>query len=419
MNIVVLSNFYPPHGVGGYELGCRDVVEALRRRGHRVRVLTSTHGVERASSEDDVHRWLSIDLAGTPSASVPFALSLVAAEVRGGLALKRLVTAARPDVVYAWNMRYLPLSIARLAQRLGLPACYFVSDDWLAHWETVDRWEQWTANLPSDPVKRGLKRLLQRAVERAWPAGRGRALDLRHVQFASRYLERACLDAGKVVERATVVHWGVDTRRFVYRDDALMPGPRLLYAGQVVPSKGVHTAIEACRLLVHTRGMGGLRLTIAGGSVRPHYRGHLQTMVREAGLVDRVRFTGPLARERMPALYREHDILAFPSVWAEPFSITVLEAMSCGLAVVGTVTGGSGEILQHGVNALVFPAEDAATCALHIRALVDRPDLYAQIRREARRTIERAFDLPRMVDAIERDLQGAVDAGVARGGSTP
>ena len=42
MKILVVSNLYPPQHVGGYELGCRDVVEKLRARGHDVRVLTST-----------------------------------------------------------------------------------------------------------------------------------------------------------------------------------------------------------------------------------------------------------------------------------------------------------------------------------------------------------------------------------------
>jgi glycogen synthase len=138
-------------------------------------------------------------------------------------------------------------------------------------------------------------------------------------------------------------------------------------------------------------------------------------MVREAGLGRRVRFTGPLERERMPALYQEQDVLLFPSVWDEPFSITVLEAMAWGLAVVGTATGGSGEIMRHGVNALVFAPDDRAACAGHVRALVGRLGLYEQLRREARRTIERASDLDHMVDAIERKLQ---DAAGGRGRST-
>lgn len=407
MNILVLSNFYPPFSVGGYELGCRDVVETLRSRGHAVSVLTSTHGVARATTEGHVHRWLPIDLAAEPRSWLTFAVSLLSAEARGGRALRRLIAELRPDVVYAWNLRYLPLSLVRLAGRRGLPVCFFVSDEWMAHWETVDRWEQWAADLPAQPAKRAIKRLLVRAADHAHP-GRGERLDLRCVQFASRYLAEECRRAGKAVERAAVVHWGVDTRRFAVRDGrprALDRGPRLLYAGQLVPAKGVHTAIEACRLLVATHGMRDATLTIAGGSVRPDYRSRLQSLAREAGLADRIRFTGALARERMPALYHEHDILVFPSIWAEPFSITLLEAMASGLAVVGTATGGSAEILRHGVNALVFPPEDAAACALHVRALVEGPELYERIRAEGLRAVEREFDLARMVDAIERDLQ--------------
>ena len=40
MKILVLSNLYPPDIIGGYELGCQQVVDALRARGHDVRVLT-------------------------------------------------------------------------------------------------------------------------------------------------------------------------------------------------------------------------------------------------------------------------------------------------------------------------------------------------------------------------------------------
>ena len=79
MRILTLSNLYPPHYVGGYELRCGKVVEALRRRGHSVEVLTSNHGVggDRPPAEDNSvnrslrihgffgHPWLGIgDLRG-------------------------------------------------------------------------------------------------------------------------------------------------------------------------------------------------------------------------------------------------------------------------------------------------------------------------------------------------------------------
>ena len=62
MRILIVSNLYPPHHIGGYELGCRDVVEGLKARGHEVKVLTSTYGVGKRKCDGDVHRWLETDL---------------------------------------------------------------------------------------------------------------------------------------------------------------------------------------------------------------------------------------------------------------------------------------------------------------------------------------------------------------------
>src|SRR5437870_5404347 len=43
MKILVISNLYPPHYVGGYELHCEQITEGLRARGHEIQVLTSDY----------------------------------------------------------------------------------------------------------------------------------------------------------------------------------------------------------------------------------------------------------------------------------------------------------------------------------------------------------------------------------------
>jgi glycogen synthase len=60
MNILVISNLYPPHYIGGYELACRDAVEQLRERGHQVRVRTSTYGSAYSASDGETLRMLDI-----------------------------------------------------------------------------------------------------------------------------------------------------------------------------------------------------------------------------------------------------------------------------------------------------------------------------------------------------------------------
>jgi glycosyltransferase involved in cell wall biosynthesis len=229
------------------------------------------------------------------------------------------------------------------------------------------------------------------------------ALDLRDVQCTSRHLCRALADAGKAIESPRVVHWGVDPDRYPFQAADRAPR-RLLYAGQIVPHKGLHLAVEAVAILVASSGFDG-SLTVAGGSLRPEYLDAVRRQVKDRGLEAHVRFVGPVSRDRMPALYRDHDVLLFPSVWDEPFSITVLEAMASGLAVVASATGGTPEVVRDGDNGLLFSRGDASGCARAVERLVRDPSLHASVRGSARRTIETRFRFSTTVDLVEDALR--------------
>ena len=58
MNILIISNLYPPHILGGYEILCAQVVNHLQSRGHQVHILTSDHGG--APSDSMVTRTLKV-----------------------------------------------------------------------------------------------------------------------------------------------------------------------------------------------------------------------------------------------------------------------------------------------------------------------------------------------------------------------
>src|SRR6185503_8427075 len=195
--------------------------------------------------------------------------------------------------------------------------------------------------------------------------------------------------------------WGIDLNRFPFNEVTHEPR-RLLYVGQVTSLKGVQTAVEALKLIIEQPDHRSTRLTIAGG---PDYDNRIRKLVSSLGLEENVRFTGLIPRDQIPAIYREHDILLFPSIWDEPFSITLLEAMSSGLAVVGTNTGGSSEILKDEANALIFPKEDAEACAAQTGRLIKDSELFHRIRLQARRTVEEGFRLEGMVDRIELALK--------------
>jgi glycosyltransferase involved in cell wall biosynthesis/ADP-heptose:LPS heptosyltransferase len=392
MKILFLTNLYPPHFIGGYELGCSAVVEAFKERGHQVKVLTSTYGVRRPVVEGHIHRVLRIDRRRLPSKA-----SIIRKELMNQKHFRTMVSAFRPDVIFCWNMAGISLSMVRQAEDENIPVCYYLFDNWIATWE-MDHWYQyWLWSPPA--VSRFLRFFCSMTGLVPHPA----VLDLSHAFFASRYLRDVAAMTGKPAENSPVIPWGIPVEQFA-RPRADNPPRRLLYVGQIVPLKGVHTAVRALALL---KDEGTLTLTIAGDAdFQPAYTEHLKKLAEDCGISDRVRFAGKVAPPDIPELYANHDIMIFPSEWDEPFGITQLEAMAAGLVVVGTATGGSAEILEHTVNALTFEKGNPESCAYQVRRLLADEALFRSLRDQALRAVERTFSQERLITELEGRLTG-------------
>ena len=170
------------------------------------------------------------------------------------------------------------------------------------------------------------------------------------------------------------------------------------------PALAELTAIAALGLLAKEPGFSGLTLSIAGGGMHPDYENKLRAMPAELGIAERVQFLGKIPRAELSRVYAEHDALVFPSEWAEPFAITPLEAIASGLVVVGTTTGGSGELFRNRETAMTFAAGDAADCARAIRELCADGGLCEKISFNARLAVRSQHTLAAMVDKIEASL---------------
>jgi predicted SAM-dependent methyltransferase len=229
-------------------------------------------------------------------------------------------------------------------------------------------------------------------------------LELGHAQFASAFLRSLTAPSQPALSAAPVIHWGIDPTLFDQPRSAA-GGGRLLYTGQVVEHKGVHTAIEALARLRSAGGQTGATLTIVGAAPYPAYHERLKQQVADLGLEPYVRWSGMVPRSDLAAIYAEHDVLVFPSVWDEPFSITVLEAMSAGLAVVASATGGTPELIVEGETGLLYPPSDSAACAAALERLLADSALRERVARQGRDLVRRSFTLATMIDQIEADLQ--------------
>jgi glycosyltransferase involved in cell wall biosynthesis len=172
----------------------------------------------------------------------------------------------------------------------------------------------------------------------------------------------------------------------------------LLYIGRLERMKGVHTLVGAMRDVP-----AAVTLDIVG-SGEPDYTAELQAMVSAGDLGTRVRLRGPVPRTQIPLLLRSCDALVFPSEWEEPFARSVLEAMAAGLPVIGTTTGGTGELLIDGVTGLTYAAGNAQDLAVQIRRLADDPQLRRQLAATGCETVHRFYTIGRMVDELEAEL---------------
>jgi len=401
VNILVISNLYPPHVLGGYEILCEQVVNGLVGMGHRVDVLTSGHGFSsrrEETCEGRVHRGLRL--------FVPFERPVLRTQRFARWRIHRhnyrvtthLIERLEPDLVYVWSQLRLTLGASRASHDAGIPVVYNLNDAHL------------TSFLPArpGPTPRALAgSLIDRLI---LPGLTVRGRDLAHATCISRKLKENLIDAGIPVEGARVILQGIPVDRFPVKSDpgSLSDPVRLLYVGQLHAYKGVHTLVEAAGILAGREGCPGPVVTIVGEGALDYTES-----LKEQASTNKadVSFTGRVPHEEMPRLYREHDILVFPSVWEEPFGLTHLEAMASGAVVVSTADGGQAEFLIDGQNALVFQKEDAHGLADKIVALVEEPGLSGRLASQARTLVERDFSIDRYVTDLEAFL---VDAHAAQ-----
>ena len=388
MRILIVTNFYPPHFIGGYEIGCQEAANALQKRGHEVRVLTSMYKVNSPQVDDNVYRWLEADVEWEKLRGVRFVLKLISKEW-----------------VNFWNPSYISISLVGIAREQKICAVFYIFDDWLAMWESVtDSWFGLWKRAAGTTINNFAKKVLQQLIHMSGLLTDAGHIKFANVQFASAYLKINAAQAGKQFSQSVVIHWGIDFTKYQFKDTAPRPLVRLLFVGQLIQQKGVHTLVETMRLLKASSHGYRVCLDIIGGSSHADYIHRLNRMVEESKLQNQVKFLGMLPRERLIQVYHEHYVLLFPSIWNEPFGIVLLEAMAAGLPVVATATGGSSEILEHMVNCLIFEKDNPADCARQITGLLENSELFDSLRRNARHMVTTRFPFEQTFDRVEASL---------------
>lgn len=107
---------------------------------------------------------------------------------------------------------------------------------------------------------------------------------------------------------------------------------------------------------------------------------------------------------KLSALINESDICVFPSIWEEPFGISVLEAMACGKAVVGSDAGGIPEIIEDSKSGVIFRRNQDGDLENKLELLMDNENLRLKLGESARKRIEENYSWELIIERYYQQL---------------
>ncbi len=180
----------------------------------------------------------------------------------------------------------------------------------------------------------------------------------------------------------------LERERKALRERLDLPSERtlVLYAGRLSRAKGVLLLAEAWRELIERHPNAYLVIVGTGKGSWDDCEDELKRRVHADRLAESVRFAGET--EHVEQYMQAADLYVLPSEY-EGFSLSIGEALGCGLPAVVTSVGAAPEIIVHGTNGFLFPPKDRrATLDALSTALMQR-ERWPEMRRRARETAER------------------------------
>lgn len=358
LRVMFWTELFWPH-IGGAEVWSACLMDALRKRGHELIVVTRQDSP--GWPAEAVHRGIAVH-------RFPFWRALAGGESNLLLRLHRAITALKrafePELVHLHSSG---------------PSLFF-------HEQTKGVGDAPVLASVHGPLKQTGHGTLPRKVlgSADWVVANSLAMlcEVRSV-------------APEITNRSSCIYYGLSDDRPVAGPPPLRPR-RLLCLGRLVNEKGFDLMLDVLPVIL--RRFPDLRLIVAGDGPA---RAQLERLAVKLGIAGAVRFVGAVPPRRVPALMCQATLVVMPSRWLEAFGLVALEAGWMGRPVVAARVGGIPEIVVHGQTGLLFEKEDRRGLSEAIEFLLNHPERIVAMGGAARSRVEERFTLARSVDAYE------------------
>lgn len=364
--------------VSGAEKMLMNILHGLDRTRYEPYVLCPARGGLAAAVHDEGAVWFPL-----PAINARFSLRLdrlfrsISPVFQSVRAMRAQIRALDPDIIHANSVR-AGIAASLAAAGTGKPVIWHIHD-----------------TLPKHPFSTAIRTF-------AFMDRSARAIAV------SQSTEKSFRGMMPFGSRVRTIYNGTDLGRFPLKQ----PGPSVFRkaigvsegdflvcaVGQICARKGLIELIDALRRIRNEA--PDLHVAIVGKVVFSHEEVYLDAMraaVAEAGLEDRVHFTGELS-DVSPAL-QAADLLVLNSL-DEPFGLVLIEAMSSGTPVVATRVGGVAEIVTDQENGWLIDKGDTAALALRLLKLSCDRSALAQVAQRALSTTCPKFSLERFQNEL-------------------
>jgi phosphatidylinositol alpha-mannosyltransferase len=372
---LVCPYIYPESG--GVAQHVRFLYENLRVRGHDVRILTASHGPQRASEGDILRIGVGFSMPANGSMGTLTFSPRYLGQVRDLLARERF------DLLHFHEpfVPFLSLFLLRESRSVNV-ATFHAYAGFSPSYELGSR------------VMGGHAARLHGRIA---------------VSAAARhFIDRFFPGDYKVIPN------GVDVPRFAnavpiarWQDGT----PNVLFVGRLEPRKGVLDLLKAHRILRKT-GSGNRLLIVGSGPQEREARRYVATRGLQG-----VEFLGRVTDAEKAQLFRTVDVYASPATGGESFGIVLLEAMAAGAPIVASDIHGYKGVVRRDREGLLVPPHEPKELAKAIARLLGDADLRAEMSTAGRLRAEQ-FSWPRVAARVE-DYYGFVIRRLAATGSLP
>lgn len=285
--------------------------------------------------------------------------------------VKQLLLEIKPDLVHInSHLFFCNIQVARVARSLKIPFIVTV------HGVMINR------NLLIDSIQSMYLNVFGR-----WLFSNASAIICLTKSDALKTSHYAC--AGKI----SIIPNGVDIDFFNVsekRSDGL-----IVWVGRMVPEKGLVYLLKAMPNVFNK--FPEAKLVLAGDGI---CRRELEQLTVNLKISDKVTFLGSVDRVQVAKILSEANVFAFPSL-KEGLPFSVLEAMSCGVPVVGSDIPGVRSIITHRVTGLLVPVEDSLSLRNAIIELLMNKTLREEIGANSRILIKNEYDISVIMKKIQ------------------